>query len=223
MKHPFLTTLFCLTAACTPQLANAEITGRPSIIDGDTLEIRGERIRLFGIDAPETTQLCHINKKPYRCGQKAAQALDKKINGQNVRCDSGKKDKYNRTLSICFLGKTNLNEWLVQNGWALAYRQTTNDYIPAEKIAQMNKAGMWAGTFQTPWDFRRQPTDVERSEAKECLIKGNISSKGERIYHLPGTTAYGKTRINTFKGEKWFCSEADAKSAGWRPAYKNNR
>lgn len=70
-----------------------------------------------------------------------------------------------------------------------------------------------------PWDFRhseQQPAAVNTSPSGQCLIKGNISSSGERIYHVPDGQFYDATKIDSSKGERWFCTEAEAQAAGWR-------
>lgn len=198
--------------------AHAAIMGQASVIDGDTIEIHGQRIRLSGIDAPESSQLCELSGKKYRCGQKAAFALDDLISGKTVRCEEKDRDRYKRIVGECFTGATNLNAWMVSHGWALAYRQFSQAFVTEEEAAQAKKVGIWAGTFQNPWDFRHGPTPEETAARGDCLIKGNVSAKGDRIYHMSGTSWYGKTKIDTGKGEHWFCSEDEARVAGWRKA-----
>ena len=86
--------------------------------------------------------------------------------------------------------------------------------------AKIAKAGIWSGTFVMPSDFRHSQQsagpDTGNTAPGQCLIKGNISSKGERIYHVPGARYYDVTVIDTAKGERWFCSEAEAVATGWR-------
>lgn len=96
--------------------------------------------------------------------------------------------------------------------------------MPQEDAARTAKRGLWAGSFTPPWDWRKGertgPEGQIGGVAKApggCAIKGNINRKGERIYHLPGSTWYGRTAIDTGAGERMFCSEADAVAAGWRP------
>jgi endonuclease YncB( thermonuclease family) len=132
------------------------IVGRASVIDGDTIDIRDERIRLDGIDAPESRQSCRDSGGgDYRCGQRAALALADRIGQANVSCDVLGKDRYGRHIATCRLGGVNLNEWLVSSGWALAYREYSRAYIAAEAQAKGAGRGMWAGDFVAPWDWRR--------------------------------------------------------------------
>lgn len=218
MRQIFLRIAFCSSMLIAALPAYAEISGQASVIDGDTIEIHGQRIRFFGIDAPESSQLCELSGKEYRCGQKSAFALDEFISKKTVRCEEKDKDKYGRIVGECFTGATSLNAWMVSHGWALAYRQYSQAFVTAEEAAKTEKTGIWAGTFQNPWDFRHAPTAKETAAHGECLIKGNISSKGERIYHVQGTSWYGKTKIDTSRGERWFCSEDQARAAGWKKA-----
>src|SRR3954447_8651078 len=105
-----------------PAAALADITGNAIVVDGDTLEIRGTRIRLYGIDAPESGQLCRWTGKDYRCGWQAA-ALDDLIARRPVRCEERDVDRYGRTVAGCFVGSVSLNDELVKRGWAVAYRE----------------------------------------------------------------------------------------------------
>lgn len=131
------------------------ITGIASAIDGDTLEIHGQRIRLYGIDAPESAQWCTVAGKRWRCGQQAAIALAEKIKGRTTSCTARDRDRYGRTVAVCFVGWMNLNQWMVQQGWAMAYRRYSTDYVAAEARARDAKIGIWQGTFVPPWDWRR--------------------------------------------------------------------
>ncbi len=132
------------------------ITGRASVIDGDTIEIHGQRIRLFGIDAPESAQTCRNDTgRDYRCGQRAALALSDKIGQRTVACDQRDIDRYKRIVAVCRAGDDDLNAWLVREGWAVAYRQFSKTYVPAEDEAKAAKRGIWAGDFTLPEEWRR--------------------------------------------------------------------
>jgi endonuclease YncB( thermonuclease family) len=126
------------------------------VIDGDTIVLNGEHHRLRGIDAPETDQTCRsINYQPWPCGQEATEALKNRIGTAPVTCRSTNNDRYGRHLSICSVGILNLNAWMVENGWAVAYRRYSKKYIPEEQTAKSDKAGIWAGRFIMPWQWRR--------------------------------------------------------------------
>ena len=131
------------------------IQGTASVIDGDTIEIRGQRIRLDAIDAPESSQLClDAASKRYRCGQKSAFALANFIGRSVVSCDPKGRDRYKRVIAVCYKGETNLNAWMVSLGWAVAYRKYGIDYIAQEDEARIATRGIWAGSFDMPWDWR---------------------------------------------------------------------
>ena len=211
-----------LTAAfiAPPGAAQSPRIGIASVTDGDTLEIHGRRIRLHGIDAPESGQFCEMNGTMYRCGQQAALALSDKIGRAIIRCEQRDVDRYKRIVAVCRLGDVDLNAWMVRQGWAVAYRRYSRDYVGEEGAARSAKAGIWAGRFIEPSRWRRgDRLTVERAgnpAAASCRIKDNISRKGRRIYHVPGGRYYGPTRIDGSKGERWFCSEEEARRAGWR-------
>lgn len=148
---------FNLWEGAASKLDVGAIVGRASVIDGDTLAIRGRRIRLHGIDAPESRQVCQDgNARDYRCGQKAALALADKIARQNVFCYPRGTDRYGRTIASCELEGEDLNGWLVSQGWAVAYTRYSSKYVPRETIARLARHGMWAGTFESPEDWRHR-------------------------------------------------------------------
>ena len=190
--------------------------GPARVIDGDTLDIAGERIRLHGIDAPEKDQTCSIDGQKWACGVAAWGYLVQLLAGQPVRCEARDVDQYGRTVAVCFADDQDINAAMVAEGWALAYQEYSVDYVPQERGAQAAGLGMWQGEFVPPWDWRRG-TKLEGSGAvPECPIKGNIARDGERIYHVPGGRYYGVTVMNLAAGERWFCTEAEAVAAGWR-------
>lgn len=133
------------------------VVGRASVIDGDTIEIRGERVRLFGIDAPESGQLCaDAQEQLYRCGQRSAFALDEMVRGLTVHCDDRGRDRYQRIIGVCRVNEIDLGGAMVRSGMALAYRRYSSDYLNAESAAQRDQVGMWQGAFDAPWDWRRR-------------------------------------------------------------------
>ena len=212
-------TILALNSFCVNDLNAEVLVGRASVIDGDTFKINKFPIRLHGIDAPETDQSCHDQDgKPYRCGELAKTQMVKYTKGKTVTCNINRRDRYKRLIGVCYAGNQDLNGLLVSDGLALAYRQYSKKYIEAENIAKLNKVGLWQGSFVKPWDWRKGKRLVKEStkHSGKCMIKGNISSSG-KIYHTPSSPWYKRTKINTGKGERWFCSEEDAKAAGWRP------
>jgi endonuclease YncB( thermonuclease family) len=200
--------------------AHADVSGRARIIDGDTLEIAAQRIRLHGIDAPEMRQSCRKGSDSWPCGAEATKALRSMIQDAEVTCQERDRDRYGRIVAVCFARGEDLNAAMVRRGWALAYRRYSVDYVDVETSARAARAGLWAGEFVPPWDWRRgkRLATTMAPAPDDCRIKGNISRSGERIYHMPGGTYYSRTRIDTTKGERWFCSEEEARAAGWTRA-----
>ena len=201
------------------QASATDLVGQATVIDGDTIEIHGQRIRLHGIDAPESKQICISGGEKYRCGQRAALALSNRIGRGTVTCQAKDTDRYGRVVAVCFKGQENLNGWLVSQGLAVAYRRYSHAYVGQESAAKAASNGLWSGDFTMPWHWRRgQRLDFEQTSTPpgDCVVKGNISSKGARIYHVPGGRWYDRTKIDEAKGERFFCSEADATAAGWR-------
>src|SRR3954470_20577322 len=160
-RSSWLQALRLVLAIATPLptwAASELIAGRAAVIDGDTLEIRGERIRLSGIDAPESGQTCLDAKgQSYRCGQKAALVLDARIGAGVVTCERKGMDRYGRVVALCRVFGEDLGAWMVGLGWALASRAYSTRYVPAEELARSRGLGMWAGQFMPLLEWRKEP------------------------------------------------------------------
>lgn len=132
------------------------VVGMARVIDADTIELQGLRVRLEGIDAPERAQSCELaDGMPYPCGQQARMALADRIGSRDVECRGDERDRYGRTLAVCYLGSEDLNGWLVSEGWAIAYTRYSLTYVPQETMARLAGRGIWAGNFEMPEDWRR--------------------------------------------------------------------
>lgn len=126
------------------------------VIDGDTLQLGSKRIRLHGIDAPESGQTCRKGFRAWPCGAESTDALRRLIGISTVRCEQKNLDRYGRVVATCHAGRTNMNVWMVRNGWAVAYRQYGGAaYAADEMIARRKRAGVWGGRFIMPWDWRK--------------------------------------------------------------------
>ena len=135
---------------------SADISGEARVVDGDTIWIEGTKIRLHGIDAPETEQTCvDGGGNEYPCGERATKALTEIIGNNHVRCEGDQRDRYGRLIATCYVDGTDINAEMVLQGWALAYQRYSKDYVDEEARAMDDHAGMWLGEFLTPWDWRK--------------------------------------------------------------------
>ena len=214
-----LRSLIVLALLLGPAVAGAEVLeGRARVVDGDTLEVAGVKVRLFGVDAPELDQLCERGGQPWACGQAAREALGAIIGRKRVVCAVQDHDRYGRYVAVCETAAGDVGAALVRQGMAIAYRRYSGRYVNAEAAARAEGAGLWGATYVAPEVYRHAEQGVQPAPDTNCVIKGNIGAKGGRIYHLPGQADYAATRINEKKGERWFCTETEARAAGFRRA-----
>jgi endonuclease YncB( thermonuclease family) len=140
--------------------AEGPLIGRAAVVDGDTIEIRGERVRFNGIDAPESWQTCQDQTgQEYRCGTAAAAALDGFLAlSRPTRCDFIERDRYNRFVGDCYRADgESVATWMVRSGHALDWLKYSNGaYASAQAMAEREKRGMWQGKFIAPWDARKR-------------------------------------------------------------------
>jgi endonuclease YncB( thermonuclease family) len=197
----------------------SELAGTASVIDGDTIDIDGKRVRLEGIDAPETAQVCRrANGGEWSCGRAAADALAQLVGTRRVTCRDEGTDKYDRVLGVCSVEGVEINAELVRRGYAWAFVKYSERYVKQEAEAKAAAAGIWQGEAEPAWIYRQNRWKVAEGDAPQgCAIKGNITENGQ-IYHMPWSPWYGRVKVDPERGERWFCSEAEAQNAGWRSA-----
>ena len=160
------------------------------VIDADTVDVDGTRYRLFGIDAPEARQTCRAWGRTWDCGAAATEALMSRAEG--MTCEGGDTDRFGRTVGVCSSGGADLNAWLVANGWALAYRQFSDEYAGEEEQARSNRRGIHRGEFVEPWDWRRG----ERLEGKDsfaAIASGplDVAALADRMLRGDDAGVYG--------------------------------
>lgn len=131
------------------------IHGVARVLDGDTIVVSGKRIRLEGIDAPEGKQPCYVNNRAWACGTASTDELRRFIGGSPVGCASSGTDRYGRTLARCHVHGTDIQSWMVINGWAVAYSRYSTDYEPEQEYARARRLGIWRGQVEMPEDWRR--------------------------------------------------------------------
>ncbi len=236
----FMRLLFALALLLLPALAQAaDISGVPRIREGDQITIGTSRIRLGGIDAPSVDQLCLDSKgERWACGVAARDELIHHADNKSWTCHVNQTDRRGRSIARCEVDGEDIQQWMVKNGWALAYERFSHDYDADEKAAREAKAGMWQGTFIAPWDWRirnkkttilgaaKPPENAHAillasasgpvAPSPECTIKGNVNSAGECIYHKPTSRWYAQIKMKISKGTRWFCSVEEAEAAGCR-------
>lgn len=220
--------LLAASAACAslwPLWSGAadQFTGVPRVVDGDTLAFDGQRVRIRGIDAPESAQTCVRTGVEELCGAQAAAALGRMLAGREVTCASDERDDHGRPIAVCRVGTIDIGSWMVAAGQAVAFVKYRRDYVAIEASARQQHIGIWGTTFEMPWDYRHRmeaaaPSTAASTPPGDCKIKGNIGSKGDRVYHMPGQAFYETTAIDPKAGERWFCTAVEAEAAGWRPS-----
>ena len=147
--------IFLLILYSSASFSEKIIEGKAIIIDGDTIHIGKNKIRLHGIDAPEIKQTCKIKDKIWNCGIESSANLKKLIGKKNIKCEVSDIDRYKRYIAECYLNNLNINQYMVRQGWAIAYRYYSKQFIEDEEIAQKYKLGIWQGTFIEPYLFRK--------------------------------------------------------------------
>ena len=220
-----LALLVLVVLPCPAQAA--PLSGTARAVDGDTIAFGRQRVRIWGIDAPERTQPCLDGSgQSWACGDAARAALARRIDGVVLTCHPRDRDDYGRPVASCAIGREDLARWIVGQGWAFDFaRYSGGAYHADEQAARAGRRAIWAGTVMAPWLWRatnRRAGDGAAVTAPAptpgCRLKGNINAAGARIVHAPGQRDYGAVRIDTGRGEPWFCTVMDARAAGWRPA-----
>ncbi len=204
--------------------AAQDLTGTIRVVDGDTFAVAGQTIRIFGIDAPETDQMCGGSGTPmWGCGAWVSGEVRARFGGRRARCETVDVDRYQRIVARCYVDGADVGKSLVAEGLAFAFRKYSWDYDLDEKGAAVTGRGLHGQGVENPAAFRANARAGHAAQSMQqapdgCVIKGNISADGKRIYHVPGQSWYARTVVKTSDGERWFCSEAEARQAGWRRA-----
>ena len=171
----------------------ADVAGRARVIDGDTIEVGSVRIRLFGLDAPESTQSCLEGSRRWPCGEQATRALVGRIEGRSVTCEERDRDRYGRIVAVCRYGAQDVNAWLVREGWAVAYRRYSSAYAGEEASARGSSASESARSSRAGWP--RAVAHPRLPQIRTCPIKASGSSNNglaAQRYTLCTTLAKGR-------------------------------
>ena len=160
MKTVAMMTCFILFSVCSPLVLAAGpvgtwVQGPARVIDGDTLAIGDAKIRLHGIDAPESSQNCYLNGQAWSCGKASTWELTQRVGKQSVACLVKDQDRYGRLVADCQVAGVSLNAQQVENGWALAYEKYAKDFVPHQARARAAGRGIWSSKWSSPEQFRR--------------------------------------------------------------------
>ena len=174
-----------------PSATETPTPSQVRVIDADTVDVDGTRYRLLGIDAPEARQTCRALGRTWNCGAAATEALRSRSEG--MTCEGGETDRFGRTVGVCSSGGADLNAWLVANGWALAYRQFSDEYAGEEDRARSNRRGIHRGEFVEPWDWRRgERLEGEDSFAAIASEPLDVAALADRMLRGDDAGVYGR-------------------------------
>jgi endonuclease YncB( thermonuclease family) len=194
------------------------VVGRASVVAGDAVKVAGTTVRLSGVEAPERSQLCGRDANKWRCAEAAHSALLKLVSAPSVRCMLSGTDKAGHPRGYCAIDRVDINAEIVRQGFAFAEGGASGRYGAQEKDARNARAGMWVGEIKRPAEIRAKAWEEAKRRAPDgCPIKGHVTGP-ERVYVLPGTPNYERVRVETARGDRWFCSEQEAASAGFKAA-----
>lgn len=197
-------------------LSPARAAGEISVIDGDTLQIGDKVVNLYGIDAPELGQLCFHDGGWHKCGQAAAFELKKLIEfDRPAECVPAPQ---NRNQVVCRASGRDLALALLHAGYVVAATGSGDVYRQAEESAREGNLGLWHMALVSPWDWRhgRRVSEGEAAAERSCPIKAVIAADGARLYYVPTDRGYRAIEVDADKGGRRFCSDAEAREAGWR-------
>jgi endonuclease YncB( thermonuclease family) len=196
------------------------LEGYAYAVGGDGVRLGSTAIRLAGIEAPESEQRCGRAGRTWRCGAAAEAALSRLVGGRKVSCTLSGSDDAGRPLGRCSAGGRDLGGELVRQGHVFAEGGILARYAAEEREARTAGVGVWSGNVERPADYRAKLwEEAKRRSPDGCPIKGQITGSS-RVYVLPWSPDYERTRVQRARGERWFCSEQEAVSAGFRAAHR---
>lgn len=196
-----------------------ELKGRASALAGDLIKIAGTTVKLAGVEAPERDQRCGAGEgeRGWRCGKAARDALARLVRAQRLTCQPGATNESGQRLATCTAGEKDIAAELVRGGHVFAMTGFFAKYSGVEDEARAARAGVWRSEpVERPSEFRSKRWEEAKAQAPEgCPIKG--VARSSRTYVLPWSPTYDNVRVRESRGDRWFCSEQEARAAGWRP------
>lgn len=196
-----------------------EVQGRVSVLAGDSVRMGDRTIMLAGIEAPDKEQRCtRSGNRRWKCGEAAAEALRDKIRSRALTCQPEGTDSAGRTLARCTAGGEDIAAAMVREGHVFSSGGLFARYGSQESEARQKKAGVWAGDAERPGEWRaKRWEEAKKKSPSGCPIKGQVTPSG-KVYLMPGAADYERARVRTSRGERWFCSEDEARTAGFKVA-----
>jgi endonuclease YncB( thermonuclease family) len=199
-----------------PVTVSSEISGRAIAVAGDLLRVDGMTVHISGVEAPEQGQPCHrANGRRWNCASAAKSGLARLVRGRTVTCTPSSQEAGGYVNARCRVGATDVATELVRRGYVFAASSFFNSLSSDEDAARDAKAGIWQGDVQRPQEWRDQEWQNAKRDAPDgCPIKGIIHASS-KFYALPWSPGYERAKVHTERGERWFCSEDEAKAAGF--------
>ena len=207
----------CLAIVLSPVAVAAQTyTGPVNVIDGDTLEMTGERFRLFGIDAPEADQTCIRNDEVWGCGKDATALLESLTRGKQISCEQVERDSYRRIVVVCRSGQVDLAEAMVSTGLAISLPQFSSAYVSAEAKAKARQAGIWGSMFEQPVNYRaaRSKPDVQRDRAERPEAFAEALRVPDQIYYRNCAAARAAGAAPLYRGKPGYRAQMDGDGDG---------
>jgi endonuclease YncB( thermonuclease family) len=216
-----------LSVASLNPFSSTMVEGTASAVSGDVLRLKGQLVRLDGIEAPERDQRCGTTaptkgqSKRWACGEAAAEMLSRTVRGKTVRCSLSGQDDLGRPRGSCLIGEQNVGAELVRVGLAFSDGGLLSGFGSLEREARNQKLGIWRGDADRPSEHRAKLwAEAKKAAPDGCPIKGQMVGDAKR-YVMPWQQDYARARVRAQKGERWFCSEQEAKAAGWKVAERS--
>lgn len=202
--------------------SSSELSGRATAISGDLLRVNGQLVRIAGIEPPVAKHPClKANGRRWNCSAAARTALEKIVRGKSVACAASSQDDEGHTLASCTIDGDDVADALVRGGHVFAAPGLFASYGSAESAASAAKIGLWQGDTVRPQQWREQIWEEAKRAAPEgCPIKG-YTRAADRLYAMPWASGYDGAKVRTVKGDRWFCSEEEARSAGFKAASRS--
>jgi endonuclease YncB( thermonuclease family) len=204
-----------IAALSTPAVAEV-VSGPARAIDGDSLNVDGREVRLFGIDAPEATQQCARDGEAWACGQEAEEQLAALVAAGPVTCQGDEVDQYGRLVAVCQAGRFDINRTLVAYGYAVAFRQYSDAYVREEQRARASALGIWASTFDLPQNYRlaQVPQVEEARPSRLARVDRPVQAAPIGLYFRNCAEARAAGAAPLYRGRPGYRPEMDGDSDG---------